>query len=141
MTQITLDTSKGQLVPFYFGQDAVAASQTAVQIPAVMAEASQVNAGYTVPFSGEIVAISAMLSVAGTAGTFAIGPTIGGAADLDAQLTVGTATNPYVRVPRGKMPFVAGNEIGCEITTSAGWDAITADLQVTVWALVYLAGI
>lgn len=142
MTQIMLTTSKGQLVPLYFGQDAVAASQTNVELPALMAEASQaVTTGYEMPWAGEVVGVSFTLSAAGAAGVFTIGATIGGTEDADTTLTVGTAADGYLRVPRGKCSFVAGNNIGAEITTDGSWDGTSADLIVTVWVLLYLEGI
>ena len=141
MTQITLDTSKGQLVPYVFGQDALAASQTDVQLPTVMAEASQVNAGYTMPFRGEIVAVAAQLSAAGSAGSLTVGATIGGTEDADTTMTITTETNKALVVPRGKAAFAAGAELGCEITTNGAWNGTTADLVAVVYVLHYLEGI
>jgi hypothetical protein len=141
MTQITLDTSKGQLVPLVFGQDAVAASQTNVQLPVAVGEASQAVDGYEVPWSGEIVGLSYTLSAAGSAGVFTIGATVNGTEDADSTVTVGTNAAGYTRIPRGSVPFVAGDSIGAEITTDGSWDGTTADLSVTVWALVYLEGV
>lgn len=141
MTQITLDTSKGQLVPYVFGQDALAASQSNVQLPVVAGEASQVNAGYTMPFAGEIVAVAAQLSAAGSAGSLTIGATVGGTEDADTTLTVTTATNPYQTVKRGAATFAAGAELGCEITTDASWNGTSADLVAVVYVLHYLEGI
>lgn len=141
MTQITLDTSKGQLVPFFFGQDALAASQTDVQLPAVLCEASGIVDGYTIPFPFEVVGISAATTVAATTGTLAVGATFGGTEDADTVLSFTTGTDNYKRVPRGKAAAAAGTRLGCELTTGGTWDGTTADLLVTIFCLVYLDGI
>lgn len=141
MPAIEKGISRGQLIPLVFGQDAVAASQTDVQLPVPMGEATQVVDGYPMAFAGEIVGVSAGLSAAATAGTLTVGATVGGTEDADTTLTITTATNAYKRVNRGKATFVAGDRIGCEITSSGTWDATTSDLVAVVWVLVYLAGI
>jgi hypothetical protein len=141
MTQITLDTSKGQLVAYVFGQDAVAASQTDVQLPVAIGEGSQAVAGYEMPFRGEVIAVAYTLSAAGTTGTFTIGATVNGTEDADTTVTVGTTADGSVRVPRGKCTFAAGDSLGAEITTGGTWDGTTADLAVVVYALHYLEGI
>lgn len=141
MTQITLDTSKGQLVPFIFGQDALAAGQSDVQLPAVMCEASSAVDGYAMPFKFDVVAISASLSAAGSAGTLTLGATIGGTEDADTTLTITTGTELYKVIPRGKASGAAGARLGCELTTDGSWNGTSADLVVTIWCLVYLAGI
>lgn len=141
MTLITLDTSKGQLVPFVFGQDAVAASQTDVQLPAVGPEEGGTVDGYAMPFDYEVVGMSAALTAAGSAGQLDLGATIDGTEDADSTLTVTTGTNLYKRVPRGKVRGVAGTRLGCELTTNSGWNGTTADLLVTIWVLVYLEGV
>lgn len=141
MTQITLDTSKGQLVPFFFGQDALAASQTDVQLPAVIAEASQAVDGYTIPFPFDIVGVSTALSAAGSAGTMTVGATIGGTEDADTTLTITTGTEHYKRVPRGKASGAAGARLGCELTTDGSWNGTSADLVAVVWCIVYMEGI
>lgn len=141
MTHITQDTSKGQLVVLLFGQDALAASQTDVQLPAVIAEASQVVDGYAMAFPYEVVGISATTSVAGSAGTLSVGATIDGTEDADSTLSFTTGTNNYKRIARGKVTGAAGTRIGCELTTSGTWDGTTADLLVSIYVLVYLTGV
>lgn len=140
MTQVTLDTSKGQLVAYVFGQDAVADSQSNVQIPAVGPEEGGTNPGYTMPFKGDIVAIAAQLTAAGSAGSLTIGATGGGTEDADTTMTITTEVNKALVVPRGKAPIAAGAELGCEITT-ASWNGTTADLLAVVYVLHYLEGI
>lgn len=139
--QIELGASKGQLIALAFGQDALAASQTDVQLNVALGEASQVVAGYAMPWAGEIVGIGYATSAAATAGTLTIGATIGGTEDADTTATVTTGTSGYLRVARGACRFSAGDLIGAEITTSASWDGTTADLSVVVYALVSLEAI
>lgn len=141
--QIDRTIAKGQLVPLVFMQDAVAASQTDVQLPISEVNAGAANAvdAYTMPFAGEIVGISYRLTAAGTTGAFTIGPTIGGTEQAGLTVTVGTTTSGRATVVRDTYRFEAGALIGAEITTAAGWDGTTADLGVTVWVMLYLDGI
>lgn len=138
---ITRTTSKGQLVPLIFGQDAVAASQTDVQLPIPISEASQAIDGYPMPFDGEIAGVSVRTTAAATAGTLTAGATINGTEDADTTVTVTTQTVRSKTVGRGRATFSAGAVIGGEITTNSGWDATSADLVVIVWVLLYLEGI
>lgn len=141
--QIDRVIAKGQLVQLTYMQDAVAASQTDVQLPIAEVNAGAGNAvdGYIMPFAGQIVGISYKLSAAGTTGTFTIGPTIGGTEQASLTVTVGTTTSGRATVPRDTYRFVAGADIGAEITTAAGWDGTTADLGVSVWVILDLDGI
>lgn len=141
--QVERIISKGQLVPLSFMQDAVAASQTDVQLPIAEVNAGAGNqiVGYIAPFAGEIVAISWNLTAAGTTGTFTIGPTVGGTEKTGLTQTVGTAASGRGVVQRGSIPFNAGDEIGAEITTGGTWDGTSADLCVVVWALLYIEGV
>lgn len=141
--QIDRTIAKGQLVQLTFMQDAVAASQTDVQLPIAEVNAGAGNAvvGYIAPFAGEIVAMSWVLTAAGTTGAFTIGPTVGGTEKTALTATVGTATSGRGTVARGSIPFNAGDEIGAEITTAAGWDGTSSDLGVSVWVLQFLDGI
>ena len=79
--------------------------------------------------------------VAGTTGTFTIGATIGGTEDADTTVTVGTTTTGRKIVQRGACRFAAGDLLGAEITTGGTWDGVTADLTVTVYALLGLEGV
>lgn len=135
--------AKGQLVKFTFMQDAVAASQSDVQLPIAEVNAGAGNAidEYHVPFAGEIIGISYSLSAAGTAGAFTLGPTLAGTEKTALTQTVGTNQRGYATVPRGTIPFDAGARLGAELTTDGSWDGTSADLLVTVWALLYLEGI
>jgi hypothetical protein len=138
---IARGTSKGQLVALPFGQANVAASQTDVQL---VASDPSANDGYAMPFDGEVVAVSWNLSAASTAGSLTVGATVEGTEDADTTLTVpadSATVRGYKRVPRNKATFVAGQRIGAEITTNAGFLPITTDLTVVVWAIVQIDGI
>lgn len=141
MTVITRNTSRGQLVPLIFAQDAVAASQTDVQLVVPGETTTPLVEGYEMPFPGEVVALSYTLNAAGTAGTFTIGATLNGTEDTDTTVTVGTNTANYAVIPRGKMVFNASDSLGVEITTNGSWDGTTSDLSVVLWVLLYLDGI
>lgn len=146
MGQIQRITSKGQLIGLTFLQDAVAASQTDVDLNVVEAFDGTATStldvtGVTMPWDGEVVGVSCRLSAAATAGQLTVGATINGTEDADTTLAITTQQGGYKRVPRGSATFVAGDRIGAEITTNAAWNATTADLLVTVWVLVQLEGI
>lgn len=134
-------TSRGQLVPFVFGQATVAANQTDVQLVAAIGEAAQAVDGYVLPWECEVVAISYQLTAAASAGSLTIGASVGGTEDTDTTATVTTATSGSKRVPREKCRLTAGQVLGVEITTNAGWNGTTADLSVVVWALANVEGI
>lgn len=135
--QITRELAKGQVIVHKFFQANVAASQTDVQIKE---SANQVD-GISLPFGGEILAITADLSAAATAGTLAIGATINGTEDADTTINISTETAKVAKVPRGKAKFVAGDKLGVEITSSGTWDGTTADLTVCVYVQIDLAGV
>jgi hypothetical protein len=141
--QIDRTIAKGQLVPLVFMQDALAASQTDVQllIAEVASAASNAIDGYVMPFAGEIVGITARLSAAATAGTLTVGPTVNGTEKTDPTLSITTAQSASDTAVRGTTGFAAGDLIGAEITTGGTWDGTTADLGVVVWVLLYLDGI
>ena len=141
MSQIERIIAQGQLIPLHFRQVALAASQTNVQLLASEATGSPANTEYVMPFAGEIVAISYATTVAATAGTLTIGPTIGGTEASDPTLSVTTGTSGSDTCKRGTNAFAAGAAIGAEITTGGTWDGTTADLLVTVWVILYLSGI
>jgi len=138
---LTNDASSGQLVCYNFGQDALAANQSDVQLPVTIGEASQAVTGYEAVWDGDVLAVGYSLSAAGSAGTLTIGATLAGTEDADSTITVTTATDGYLRIPRGKMPVTAGQQIGAEITTDGSWNGTTADLSVQVYVLYRLVGI
>lgn len=142
--QVERITARGQLVAYTFSQDAVAASQTDAQLNAVETGATDgllAVTGYTMPFAGEVVAVTADLSAAATAGTLTVGPTIGGTEKTDPTLSITTQTTRSDTVPRGVASFAAGDVLGAEITTGGTWDGTSSDLVVVVYVLLYLEGI
>lgn len=143
MPAIVPEISKGQLVGLPFMQDNLAASQTDVQllIAEVASAAGNAVDGYAMPWPGEVVGVSYVLSAAGSAGTLTIGATIDGTEDADTTQSVTTAVSGYGRVVRGAAAFTAGQVIGAEITTGGTWNGTSSDLGVIVWVLLYLAGI
>lgn len=142
--QIEGIASRGQLVAFNFMQDAVAASQTDVQLPIIEDGATSGTTGidgYCVPFDGEIVAIAYSLSAAGSAGTLTIGPTVDGTEKTALTQTVTTGQEGRAVVKRGSIPVAAGEQIGVEITSDGSWNGTSADLAVQVYVLLTMEGI
>lgn len=143
--QIERIVSSGQLVALQFHQADVAASQTDAQLSVAAVDNAADDQlavdGYVMPFAGEIVAVTARLSAAATAGTLTIGPTVNGTEKTDPTLSITTAQSARDLTPRGTAQFAAGDLIGAEITTGGTWDGTTADLAVTVWVLVHVDGI
>ena len=133
--------SKHQLVPLFFAQDAVADSQTDVDLPTTDANNSVcLNVGYTMPFDGEIIAVSGNLDTAGSTGSLIIDATINTVQTTDPVVTITTDTALSDTCRRNTNPFDANDVIGASITT-ATWDGTTSDLQVTIWVLLKITGI
>ena len=144
MGTIINNTAKGQLITLRFMQDAIAASQTDAQLPVIETGATTGTTAVTdlsMPFDGDVVAMSWDLSAAGTAGVFTIGVTVDGTENTTTTQTVGTGTSGYPKFARGACSFVSGQELGVEITTDGSWDGTTADLVVTLYVLVDLTGV
>jgi hypothetical protein len=123
--------SKRQIVPLVFVQDALAASQSNVQLTAQ--DSAVAVDGITMPVSGEVLGISYDLSAAGSAGSLTVGATLAGTENASTTQSITTATSGKAVFPRGTMPFDAGAILGAEITTDASWNGTTADLAVTLW--------
>jgi hypothetical protein len=140
--QINRVLSAWQLVPLYFAQDAVAASQTAVALKTTDANNSvALNVYYTMPFAGEIIGVSSNLDTAGTAGSLTINPNLSGTAVSDPEIAMTTLAYGSDACKRGANAFAKNALVGCKITTSADWDGTSADLQVIVWVLLNVSGI
>lgn len=140
--QIEAIASKGQLIPLLFCQHSVANSQTDVQLNVVEAGNQTLAVqGISAPFAGSIVAISADLSAAATAGQLTVGITINGTEKAATTQTITTQTAKYAAFDRAAVPVAAGDKIGVEITSNAGWDGTTSDLAVIVYFLAELAGV
>lgn len=143
--QITNEMGRYQVVPLMFTQDALAASQTDAQLNIIETAATSGTLGvteYALPWDGEIIAISVLLEgTAATAGSLTVGPTIAGTEKTDLQVSLTTGKEATKKVARGTIPFVAGDNIGCEITTDASWDGTGLDACVLVWVAVEIEGI
>lgn len=116
----------------WFYQDNVAAAQTAVALAngfgAVIEYAPM-------PRSGFIVGLGVYSNEARTAGTLDIKPRINGTAlSFSVQLNGTDTTKKILRIP-ATLPsyFAEGARIGAEITTSAGWTPVTADIMAVVF--------
>ena len=134
--------ARGQIVPFVFVQDALAASQTDVQlnIQEVTGGMALAVEGITMPWAGSVVGISVDLSAAASAGQLTVGATIGGTEAAATTQTITTATAARAVFQADAVRFVAGDKLGVEITTNAGWNATTADLAVIVYVLLDCQG-
>lgn len=135
--------ARGQIVPFLFTQDGVAASQTDVQLYLIEVQGGmmlQVD-GLTLPWAGSVVGLSVNTNSAATAGSLAVGVTLDGTEQTATTQTITTATAASAVFAQTAVPFVAGQKLGVEITTSAAWDATAADLAVVVYVLMDCQGV
>ena len=142
MPQFEQIASRGQIVPLLFAQDAVAASQTDVQLKILEVDsAAALNIeGISMPWAGSIVGLSANLSAAATAGQLTVGVTLDGTEAAATTQTITTAAEATAVFSQNAVRFAAGAKVGVEITTNAGWDATTADLAVIVYILLDCQG-
>jgi hypothetical protein len=135
--QITREFSKYQIIPVTFGQANVAASQTDVQLK----DATNGVEGVTMAFPGIIVGLTVDLSAASTGGQLTVGVTINGTEVAATTQTITTATAVRAIFDRDAVQFAAGDKLGVEITTNAGWTPETAELAATVLAALAVSGI
>jgi hypothetical protein len=135
--QITREFSKYQIIPVTFGQANVAASQTDVQLK----DATNGVEGVTMAFPGIIVGLTVDLSAASTGGQLTVGVTINGTEVAATTQTITTATAVRAIFDRDAVQFAAGDKLGVEITTNAGWTPETAELAVNVLAALAVSGI
>jgi hypothetical protein len=135
--QITREFSKYQIIPVTFGQANVAASQTDVQLKDVTGGVE----GVTMAFPGIIVGLTIDLSAASTGGQLTVGVTINGTEVAATTQTITTATAARAIFDRDAVKFAAGDKLGVEITTNAGWTPETAELAATVLAALAVSGI
>lgn len=133
--------SRAQLHCYFFGQDAVAADQTDVQLPVAIGEASQAVDGYVMPWPFDVVAICGTLSAAGSAGALDIGPTINGTEQTNGTVQVTTGTSFRQLILRESIRGLAGDILGAEITTNSAWDNTSGDLAVQVYVLFRVDGV
>jgi hypothetical protein len=120
-----------------FAQANVAASQTDVQLKDVTGGVE----GVTMAFPGIIVGLTIDLSAASTGGQLTVGVTINGTEVAATTQTITTATAVRAIFDRDAVKFAAGDKLGVEITTNAGWTPETAELAATVLAALAVSGI
>lgn len=140
--QIEAIASKGQVIPFIFAQHSVANSQTDVQLKVIEAgNQTLAVTGISMPFAGSVVGMSVNLSAAATAGQLTVGVTVGGTEKSATTQTITTATAARPVFARDSVSLAAGDVLGVEITTNAGWDGTSSDLLVVVYVLAEVSGI
>lgn len=141
MTPVERIISKGQLVPLIFSQDAAAASQSAVALK-ILEVASAANNGVDevcMPWDFDIVGVSLSSDAAVTTGSGLVDPTINGTATgLQAQVDTTNTLRDTATQPRAADHGVAGQYVGCKLTTSSDFAPVTADLVAVVWVLAYV---
>ena len=135
--------ARGQIFPFVFVQDAVAASQTDVQlnIQEVAGGVTLAIDGISLPWAGRVVGMSINTSSAATAGSLAVGVTLDGTEQTSTTQTITTATAATAVFAQSLVKASAGQKLGVEITTNMSWDAVTADLAVVVYVLMDCQGV
>lgn len=142
MTQVERIISKGQLVPLTFAQDAAAASQSAVALKTIETGATTGALDvieYVMPWDFDIVGVSLSVDTAVTTGSALVDPTINTTAKgLQAQVDTTNTLRDYATQPRLTDHGVAGDRVGCKLTTSSDFAPVTADLQAVVWVLAYV---
>lgn len=133
--------AKGQLVPFLFSKTAVAASSSAVALNVM--DTSVDVAEYVMPFEYDVVAVTASVTNARTAGTLTVDATINGTVTGLQAVIDGTNTlRKHTTQPRGRDGGAAGSRLGVKLTTDSGFLPVTTnDVLVTVWCIVHLEGI
>jgi hypothetical protein len=132
----------GQLVPLIFSQDAAADSQSAVAMNILEVAATVLTVTeYQMPYDFDIVAVSVVSDDARTAGTLTVDPTIDGTVTGLTAVLNGTDTlRDYARQPMEKDRGIAGQRVGCKLTT-ASWTPVTADIVAVVWVIVHMDGL
>ncbi len=117
-----------------FARAQIAASLAASPLNAIETRAASgtLNVqGMVTPFAGSIVALTASLSGAASAGSLTLDVTVNGVVSgFQAILT--TAATGYTVREYGTVRFNAGDTIGVKITTNAAWNGTTSDLLALV---------
>ena len=118
---------------YAFARSQIAASLSNVNLKAMEVNTAAVGSngviGYPQLFGGWIVGYTIALSAASGAGTLTIAPTINGVAVAGQTLVASTLqyyTAPLDSAGAG-LAFNAGDRIGAQISTSAGWTGTTID--------------
>lgn len=113
-----------------FTQDDVADSQSAVALLVAGSTPTEIE----MPWAGSIVGISILSNDSRTAGSCIVDATINGVATgLQAILNASNADHHSAVQAIAVDAFSAGDRIGVDITTDAGWLPVTADIVVVVY--------
>lgn len=112
----------------------VAASQTDAQLKLAGSASAE---GIVMPKAGYVIGLTGTLSAAATAGSLTVGVSIDGTEETTTTQTVTTGQEISATFDTigHAIRFEAGEQVGVEITTSADWDATTADLDAQVWVV------
>ncbi len=119
------------LIPIYFAQANVTASQTDVALVPVGADAGNVLHYLGHPY--QIRGVSVRANTAITAGTLTLKPTVGAteSTTVSAVMTTGSTKEGWQGV--GKDTNAGTSGVGVEITTDSGFLPTTMDISVIVW--------
>ncbi len=139
LAQTPLASSK-VVFPIYFGDNGFAANTTTGTIPLV-ATSNGTLAVYTetMPWDGCIVAMTARLPSAPSAGTLTLQPRINGSLTsftVEKHVNSSDIQKFYARqeARTSKSRFSAGDNVGLSFTTTSDWAAVQAG-AFTVWCL------
>lgn len=106
---------------------------------ATQGEVASAVTAFVAPFPFSIIAVGAALSATPSAGSLLVAPTINGTAKTNPAVTLTTTATGYDAAGRSVAEGNAGDTIGVKITTSAPWNAPTADLDVMLMVLFHLS--
>lgn len=139
LAQTPLASSK-VIVPIYFGDNGFAANTTTGTIP-LIATSQGTLAVYveTMPWDGSIVAMTARLPDAPTAGTLTLQPRINGSLTAFTVVKHVNSTDIqgfYARqeARTSKSTFTAGQNVGLSYTSTSDWAAVQP-IAATIWVL------
>lgn len=120
------------LVAFPFALANLAATQTDTAVPIL----GGVIPTYTALFPGYVVAITANLSAAATAGVLTLDFSIAGTAKaVDKTLATASTTSYIYKFRPGDYPFAAGATLGMSYTSNGSLDPTTSDLVAMLYVL------
>lgn len=142
--QIEDIAAKGQLVQFSFAEHSIANNQVDIEVHVQETANGQylsINE-VSLPFAGNLVAMTVNLSGSATTGQATFAPTINGT-KIASQFhqTITTQQAITARFERDTIDLLAGDKIGVKLTTNAGWNGTTLDAYVTLYVLVQMTGI
>lgn len=122
--------TSGNEAPFWFYQDNVPASQSAVALTNL---GDAARTWYPAKGAGSIVAIAVQSNAARSAGTLTVDATIDGAVTGFQAILNGTNTTTKVTTQEaGITTHTSGQKLGVKITTDGSWAPTTADITVSV---------